>query len=105
MNESALGRYFVKQVKAAGGMAEKFASPGRRGVPDYVVSWPNAEVDWVELKIKGGRRSVKQKRDHIKRMLLGHVVYTLWDKAQINHYLKCPRVRFKGIRLVWDMPR
>lgn len=57
--EAAVEAYLVRRVKALGGMALKFTSPGRRGVPDRMVLLPNGVFFFVELK-RPGERATKQ---------------------------------------------
>lgn len=71
MLESAIERAFVARVKSLGGMAEKFTSPGRRSVPDRLVTLPGGVIIFVELKRPGGKPTVAQLRDHERRLSLG----------------------------------
>lgn len=71
MLESAIERAFVARVKSLGGMAEKFTSPGRRSVPDRLVTLPGGVIIFVELKRPGGKPTVAQLRDHERRRALG----------------------------------
>ena len=61
----------VRRVKALGGLCEKFTSPGRRSVPDRLVTMPNGRIIFVELKRPGGKTTEAQERDHAKRRELG----------------------------------
>lgn len=88
MRESKLERYFVEQVEKHGGMAEKFTSPGRRFVPDRIVSWPWFKVHFVELKAPDGKLSPGQKRDHERRYKSGQSVFVLWTKEHIDSYIR-----------------
>jgi len=65
--ESAL----VKRVKELNGLCEKFTSPGRRSVPDRIVTLPGNVVIFVELKAPGKRPTPLQLRDHQRRRALG----------------------------------
>jgi hypothetical protein len=58
----------VKLVTERGGLCEKFTSPGRRNVPDRIVTWPWGQVDFVELKAPGKRPTEAQERDHHRRL-------------------------------------
>lgn len=60
MREADLEARFVREVKAAGGIAYKFVSPGSVGVPDRLVVLPGGKVVFVELKADGGRLSRMQ---------------------------------------------
>lgn len=79
--------YFKRRVKAAGGLAEKHVSPGRRGPPDQLVTWPGGRIHLVELKAPKGRRSDAQIRDHARRAIYGVHVYVLYTKEMINEYV------------------
>jgi hypothetical protein len=90
VQEKDIERYFVQQVEAAGGMAEKFTSPGRRGVPDRIVTWPAygfARIHFVELKTIGGALEVAQERDHERRRRMNCFVRVLWTKKQVDEYV------------------
>ena len=71
MLESRIEAALVRRVKALGGMAEKFASPGRRSVPDRLVTLPGGRVIFVELKAPGKVPTDNQRRDHERRRALG----------------------------------
>lgn len=93
MLETSIEKYLVEQVEKHGGMAEKFTSPGRRFVPDRIVTWPvpgtycYARIHFVELKTKGGVLSAGQLRDHARRRTMGSPVVVLWTKKQIDEYI------------------
>ena len=89
--ESDVERYFVAQVERCGGLAEKFSSPGRKGVPDRIVTWPAAgfaRVHFVELKTIGGKLESWQERDHERRRKLGCHVFVIWTKKQVDDYIE-----------------
>ena len=71
MLESKIEAYLVRRIKQLGGMAEKFTSPGRRSVPDRLVTLQNGRIVFVELKAPGKRPTDNQKRDHERRIALG----------------------------------
>lgn len=71
MLEKDIERAFVARVKSLGGMAEKFTSPGRRSVPDRLVTMPGGQIIFVELKAPGKKPTDAQQRDHDRRKLLG----------------------------------
>lgn len=50
VREDVIERHLVNEVKKAGGIAYKFTSPGRRGVPDRIVLLPNGKIIFVECK-------------------------------------------------------
>lgn len=45
--------YLVKRVKALGGQALKWVSPGMSGVPDRIVFLPGGRIILVEVKAPG----------------------------------------------------
>lgn len=53
MLESALEAAVRQYVKACGGRAYKFVSPGCPGVPDRICIFPGGRVIFVELKRPG----------------------------------------------------
>jgi hypothetical protein len=56
MRESAIEKYLVSRVKAAGGIALKWSAPGNNGVPDRIVFLPDTfltRLIFVELKAPG----------------------------------------------------
>jgi hypothetical protein len=61
----------VRRVKELGGLCEKFVSPGRRSVPDRVVTLPGGRVVFVEVKAPGKKPTELQERDHWRRRKLG----------------------------------
>lgn len=81
--EGDVERALVKRVeKELGGMCEKFTSPGRRSVPDRIITMPNGHIVFVELKAPGKKPSPLQERDHERRRQMGcdvRVIDTLED--------------------------
>lgn len=70
--EGDVERALVKRVeKKLGGMCEKFTSPGRRSVPDRIITMPSGRIIFVELKAPGKTPSKLQKRDHERRRSMG----------------------------------
>lgn len=86
MLESAIERAFVARVKSLGGMAEKFTSPGRRSVPDRIVTLPGGVIIFVELKRPGGKPTVAQLRDHERRRALGCDVRVIDSLEAVNAF-------------------
>ena len=87
MLESTVERYFVQRVRDCGGLAEKFTSPGRRHVPDRLVTLPNVPLHLVELKRPGEKPRPGQVRDHARRAALGHRVYVIDSLGAVNKYI------------------
>ena len=71
MREADIERALCRRVEALGGSCEKFASPGRRGVPDRLVTLPGGRVIFVELKAPGRKPTPLQRADHLRRRALG----------------------------------
>ena len=84
--ESSIEAYLDQRVRAIGGEAFKFVSPGRVGVPDRLVVLPGGEVVWCEIKAPGGKVSPAQGRCHKRLRELTQEVKVLWSTAQINRY-------------------
>ncbi|MEQ4654734.1 VRR-NUC domain-containing protein [Providencia rettgeri] len=75
VREDVIEKYLVNEVKKAGGIAYKFISPGRRGVPDRIVLLPNGKIIFVECKAPGEKPRPDQLREHARLFALGfHVV-------------------------------
>jgi len=71
MLEKTIEQALVKRVKELGGMAEKFVSPGRRSVPDRIVTLPGGVIIFVELKAPNKYPTELQELDHERRRALG----------------------------------
>ena len=74
IREADVEAYLVKQVRARGGDALKFTSPGRRHVPDRLVTAPSGGVVLVEVKAPGQKPRVAQVREHMRLRAAGFVV-------------------------------
>ena len=61
----------VRRVKTIGGLCEKFTSPGRRSVPDRIITMPNGQIIFVEVKRPGEKPTAAQLKDHERRRALG----------------------------------
>jgi hypothetical protein len=61
----------VRRVKALGGVCEKLTSPGRRSVPDRLVTMPGGQIIFVELKRPGAKPTDAQLKDHERRRAMG----------------------------------
>jgi hypothetical protein len=88
VRESTIEKHLVEQVKAAGGMAPKFKSPGRRNVPDRLVLLPGARISFVELKATDQFPSDAQEREHARLRALGFDVRVIDSKEGVNQFLK-----------------
>ena len=84
MLERDIENYLVRRIKELGGIAEKFTSPGRRSVPDRLVSLPGGRIIFVELKAPGKKPTENQMRDHQRRRAMGFIVLVLDSKEAID---------------------
>ena len=84
MLESDIESALVKRVKELKGLCEKFTSPGRRSVPDRLVTLPGNIVIFVELKTPGKRPTPLQLRDHKRRSALGCDVRVIDSLEQVE---------------------
>ncbi len=87
MKESTVEEYLVKRVEQKGGLCEKFVSPGRRGVPDRLVTWRGGRMDLVELKTEDGKLSLSQVNDHRQRAARGVIVEVLRSFPEVDSFV------------------
>lgn len=71
MLEKVIEAALVRRVKELGGLCEKFVSPGRRSVPDRLVTLPGGRIVFIEVKSPGKGPTELQERDHWRRRKLG----------------------------------
>ena len=86
MLEKDIEKLFVKHIKKIGGMAEKFTSPGRRSVPDRIVTLTGGIIIFVELKAPGKTPTTNQARDHDRRRKYGCDVRVIDSIEQIDRF-------------------
>lgn len=91
--ERDIERYFVRQVKALGGVAYKFVSPSHRGVSDRIVCLPDGQVWFVELKAARGVLSALQKVFASDMAALGQNYACLWSKEMVDEWVEARRLR------------
>lgn len=84
MREKTIEQKFRAAVKAAGGLAVKFASPGFDGVPDRLALLPGGRMAFVEVKAPGEKPRPLQLARHRQLRQLGFKVYVLDDEGQIG---------------------
>jgi hypothetical protein len=87
MKESTIEKYFVAQVKAAGGVAYKFVSPSNRGVSDRIVCLPDGSTWFVELKAPSGRLSPLQRHFQSEMARLNQNYACLWSKEHVDQWI------------------
>lgn len=88
MQESEIEKYLCNCVKKAGGIAYKFTSPARRGVPDRLVVMPGGLVYFVEVKCETGKLSELQKVEINRLTVLGQRVFIVWCKEDVNFIME-----------------
>lgn len=87
MLEKQIETKLVRGVKAQGGKAYKFVSPGNTGVPDRLVVWPDGTIDFVELKTERGALS-RMQLVQIDRLIELHCrVFVLYGAKEVEDYL------------------
>ena len=87
MREKVIEQKLVKAVRAKGGIAPKFVSPGFSGVPDRLILLPDGKCGFVEVKAPGGKpRPLQESRIRLLRRL-GFLVFILDDESEIPHIL------------------
>ncbi len=87
MHEKQIEQKLIKAVKAAGGIALKFISPGFAGVPDRLVLLPKGRIAFVEVKAPGKHMRPLQVKQKSKLESLGFQVYIIDDESQIGGIL------------------
>lgn len=75
--EKQIEARLIKRVKEHGGKADKFTSPGRRSVPDRIVTMPctTPPTFFVEAKAPGQVLTPAQEREHKRLRDAGGTVY------------------------------
>lgn len=87
MREAEVESYLVRRVRELGGIAYKFVSPGRRGVPDRMILWPIGVIEFVELKAPGKKPTPRQLHEHKRLQKLGMSVSVLDSKEAVDEWL------------------
>ena len=88
MLEREIESYLVDCVaRQFGGIAYKFTSPNRRGLPDRLVVIPDGIMFFVELKSAKGKLTPNQIREHDRLRKLGAIVYVANSKAEVDSIL------------------
>lgn len=87
MKEKEIEQKLVRAVRAAGGFALKFISPGYDGVPDRLLLLPGGRIAFAEVKAHGMKPRPLQMRRHGMLRRLGFKVYVIDDEEQIGGIL------------------
>ena len=88
MREKEVEQRLVKAVKAMGGLAPKFVSPGLNGVPDRIVLLPSGRMAFAEIKAPGEKMRPLQVRRKSQLEKLGFSVYCVDGIEQIDRILE-----------------
>lgn len=88
MRERNIEAYLRDRVKAMGGKAYKFVSPGNDGVPDRLVCLPGGEVAFVELKAPGKKPTRLQERQIERLDYLGFTTFVLDSCEAVDQFIE-----------------
>lgn len=83
MTEKHIEQQLVKAVRAHGGIALKFVSPGYDGVPDRLILFPGGRLAFCELKATGKKLRPIQAMRKAQLERLGFPVYIIDEVSQI----------------------
>ena len=86
--ERTIEQKLAARVRAMGGIAPKFTSPGFDGMPDRLVLWPGGRMGFVELKAPGKKQRALQMARHKLLRRLGFKVYVIDEINQIDGVLE-----------------
>ena len=87
MREKFVEQKLVRAVKAMGGIAPKFTSPGMAGMPDRLILLPDGKMGFVELKAFGKKPRPIQIARISQLRRLGFKVYVVDGVEQIGSVL------------------
>lgn len=90
MYESAFERKVCAYIKALGGKAYKWVSPGATGVPDRIVILPEGQIIFMEVKRPGLRSGLSPRQKKVISTLkrLGCTVWRISDMDDLKARLK-----------------
>ena len=88
MREKTIETKLVQAVRAKGGLAPKFTSPGFDGVQDRLILLPGGKVAFIELKAPGKTLRPLQVRRKRQLEALGFSVYCIDRPEQIETVLQ-----------------
>lgn len=86
--EKTVEAYLRDTVRAHGGVALKFVSPGQAGVPDRLVLLPGGVAWFAETKDAGRRPTPRQVRVHERLRALGFRVFIPDSKAAVDRMME-----------------
>lgn len=82
MLEKDIEARFARKIRALGGKAYKFESPGNLGVPDRLVCMPGGLAVFAELKAPGKKPRPNQLHRHRELRDLGFPVFGCVDSPE-----------------------
>ena len=88
VREATIEAYLRDRVKAQGGIAYKWVSPGNVGVPDRLIVFPGGTVYFRELKAPGKKPTPLQVRQLEKLKALGFDVGVIDSKQGVDDFIK-----------------
>jgi len=88
MREASIERRLSRKVKAAGGKALKFTSPGWSGAPDRLVLLPGGKIIFVELKAPGRKPRPLQLKRHEELRQLGFHVEVIDSPEGVDEFIR-----------------
>ena len=86
--ERTIEQELAARVKAMGGIAPKFTSPGFDGMPDRLILLSGGRIGFVELKAPGRKPRPLQLARHRLFRRLGFKVYVIDGIEQIDGVLE-----------------
>lgn len=98
MDEKTIEKYLRDRVKAIGGIAYKFASPGNVGVPDRLVALPGGGIAFVELKAPGKAPRPNQVLQLRRLQALGADVAVIDSKEGVDAWMQAHTQEGGGAR-------
>jgi len=88
MQESTLEKRLRLEVGKHGGLALKFISPGKRGVPDRLVLKPGGQALFAEMKDAGKPLEPLQRKRADQLRALGFKVYKIDSIEDIKNFIR-----------------
>lgn len=86
-SEKDIEKHLREKVKAIGGKAYKWVSPGNNGVPDRIVCLPGGKIVFAELKTTGREPTALQLVQHAILRQLGFEVRVIDSKQGVNELI------------------
>ena len=82
MREKDIEEHLRDEIKAIGGKAYKFVSPGNNGVPDRLITLPGGTAIFVELKAPGKKSTALQLKKQNDLRNSGFTVFSDIDSKE-----------------------